>query len=159
MEVSIAIVRLDVSPKPTARGSAYPTSPPSKCNIKQGICKFQPAARIGSLTWATADATNKHVLTTPTTGAKGRIFFTKSGKNRFRLIPKTIGASTTCTSFRTVQSKKELRTSTVDLAIPMASTGTTAPKMDLQSKGVMKIAPSVVAVVMRTERATLPLAM
>ena len=45
------------------------------------------------------------------------------------------------------------------MAIPTASTGTTVPRTALQSRGVMKMAPIVVAVVMRTERATLPLAM
>ena len=47
----------------------------------------------------------------------------------------------------------------VEKAIPTASTGTTAPKRVLHRKGVMKMAPKVVAVVMRTERATFPLAM
>ena len=47
----------------------------------------------------------------------------------------------------------------VDLAIPAASTGTTAPKRDLQINGVMKMAPIVVAVVINTDKATFPLAM
>ena len=47
----------------------------------------------------------------------------------------------------------------VDLAIPTASTGTTAPNKALQIKGVMKMAPTVVAVVINTLKATLPLAM
>ena len=46
----------------------------------------------------------------------------------------------------------------VDTAIPAASTGTTAPKKALQRMGVMKMAPIVVAVVMRTDKATFPLA-
>ena len=47
----------------------------------------------------------------------------------------------------------------VDTAMPYASTGTTAPNRILQSNGVMKMAPMVVAVVMSTDSATLPLAM
>lgn len=47
----------------------------------------------------------------------------------------------------------------VETAIPAASTGTTAPRRALQIRGVMKMAPMVVAVVMRTDRATFPLAM
>ena len=60
------------------------------------------------------------------------------------VIPIAMGASTTCI---------------VLIAIPAASTGTTVPSMDLHRTGVMKMAPRVVAVVMRTERATLPFAM
>jgi len=99
---------------------------------------------MGSATCATALATNKHVETTPTTGANGRIFFTKLGKNLFVAIPTAIGPKTTWM---------------VEKAIPAASTGTTAPKSVLQIRGVMKIAPIVVAVVMMTDNATLPLAM
>ena len=103
-----------------------------------------PALRIGSTTWATALATRRQVDTTPTTGAKGRIALTNLGANLLRLIPTAIGARTTWM---------------VDIAIPAASTGTTAPKSPLHKSGVMKIAPRVVAVVMRTDSATLPLAM
>ena len=44
-------------------------------------------------------------------------------------------------------------------AMPMASTSTTAPSANLQIKGVMKMHPTVVAVVMSTDNATSPLAM
>ena len=47
----------------------------------------------------------------------------------------------------------------VDTTIPAASTGTTVPERCLHNKGVMKMAPMVVAVVMSTERATFPFAM
>jgi hypothetical protein len=47
----------------------------------------------------------------------------------------------------------------VEKAMPMASTGTMVPRRNLQSRGVMKMAPRVVAVVIMTERATSPLAM
>ena len=47
----------------------------------------------------------------------------------------------------------------VDRAMPAASTGTTVPSRLLHSNGVMKMAPSVVAVVINTDKATLPLAM
>jgi hypothetical protein len=45
------------------------------------------------------------------------------------------------------------------MAIPLASTGTTAPNMLLHKNGVIKIAPTVVAVVINTLNATFPLAM
>jgi hypothetical protein len=51
------------------------------------------------------------------------------------------------------------RTWIVDRAIPAASTGTTAPSSPWHSSGVMTMAPRVVAVVMRTLRATFPRAM
>ena len=44
---------------------------------------------IGSATCATAEATRRHVETTPTTGANGRIFSTKSGKYFLVAIPVT----------------------------------------------------------------------
>ena len=47
----------------------------------------------------------------------------------------------------------------VDTAIPLASTGTTAPSIVLQRNGVISIAPTVVAVVISTLSATFPLAM
>ena len=47
----------------------------------------------------------------------------------------------------------------VETAIPIAFTGTMAPRSHLQRRGVMKMALMVVAVVMMTERATLPFAM
>lgn len=47
----------------------------------------------------------------------------------------------------------------VEYAIPAASTGTTAPSNPLQRSGVITIAPRVVAVVIKTDKATLPLAM
>lgn len=50
---------------------------------------------IGSATWATALATRRQVETTPTTGAKGRIFLTKLGKNLLVVIPMAMGAKTT----------------------------------------------------------------
>ena len=50
---------------------------------------------IGSATWATADATRRHVETTPTTGANGKIFLTNPGKNLLVVIPIAIGAKTT----------------------------------------------------------------
>ena len=68
-------------------------------------CSFNPALMIGSATWATALATRRHVETTPTTGAKGRIFFTNPGKNLFVVIPIAIGAKTT---FGRTQKKGEL---------------------------------------------------
>ncbi len=43
--------------------------------------------------------------------------------------------------------------------MPTASTGTTVPSIALHSKGVQKMAPIVVAVVIITLRATLPFAM
>lgn len=47
----------------------------------------------------------------------------------------------------------------VERAIPAASTGTMVPRRNLHSSGVMKMAPSVVAVVIITDSATSPLAM
>lgn len=99
---------------------------------------------MGSATCATADATSMQVDATPTTGANGRIALTTLGRNRFMVIPMTMGANTTCI---------------VENAIPAASTGTTAPKIDLHNNGVMTMAPKVVAVVIKTLNATLPRAM
>ena len=95
MEVSMAMVRDEVSSNPTALGRKYPTRPPMRWNIKMGICKLRPAARMGSATCATALATNRQVLTTPTTGAKGKIAFTKEGKKRLVAMPMAMGARTT----------------------------------------------------------------
>lgn len=50
-------------------------------------------------------------------------------------------------------------TCNVDFTMPIASTDTTVPSTILAIKGVMKIVPTVVAVVIITERATSPLAM
>ena len=47
----------------------------------------------------------------------------------------------------------------VEMATPSASTGTIAPRRSCESSGVMKIAPSVVTVVIITESATSPRAM
>ena len=58
-----------------------------------------PALIIGSATWATALATRRHVDTTPTTGANGRIFLTNPGKNLLVAIPIAIGARTTCKNY------------------------------------------------------------
>ena len=80
----------------------------------------------------------------PITGVTGVIFFTTFGNLAFIVMPTKIGARTTCK---------------VDTTIPAASTGTTVPRKVLHNKGVMKMAPIVVAVVMSTERATLPFAM
>ena len=95
MEVSIAMVREEVSSNPTALGRKYPTRPPIKWSIKMGICRLKPAARMGSATCATALATNMQVLTTPTTGAKGNTAFTKLGKKRLVAMPMAMGARTT----------------------------------------------------------------
>ena len=59
-------------------------------------------------------------------------------------IPRTMGRRTTCT---------------VEMATPTASTGTSAPSRSFAMRGVMKMAPTVVTVVMSTESATSPLAM
>lgn len=93
--VSMAMVREEISPNPVSRGKKYPTRPPTKCNNNTGIWSLMPACKIGSATWATALATNKHVLTTPTTGAKGKIFSMNLGKNLFAVMPTAMGAKTT----------------------------------------------------------------
>lgn len=54
-----------------------------------------PALRMGSATCATALATRRHVDTTPTTGAKGRMALISFGKNLLAVIPKAMGARTT----------------------------------------------------------------
>ena len=96
-----------------------------------------------SATCPTAAATNKQVETMPTTGVTGVIFFTTLGNLAFMVMPTKMGANTTCK---------------VETTMPAASTGTTVPKKVLHRKGVMKMAPTVVAVVMSTLKATLPLA-
>lgn len=53
----------------------------------------------------------------------------------------------------------KLLTWQVETAIPLASTGTTAPSIALHKNGVISIAPTVVAVVISTLSATFPLAM
>lgn len=55
----------------------------------------------------------------------------------------TIGARITCRQ---------------EIAIPTASTGTTAPRIVLQRRGVVKMPAIVVTVVIRTDKATSPLA-
>ena len=47
----------------------------------------------------------------------------------------------------------------VDFNIPAVLTGTTAPRMDLHKKGIITVAPNVVAAVMSTEKAVFPRAM
>ena len=54
-----------------------------------------PALRMGSATCATALATSRHVETTPTTGANGKIALTTLGKNLFNVMPTAMGARTT----------------------------------------------------------------
>lgn len=48
-----------------------------------------------NVTCATAEATRKHVASTPTTGVTGSTAWTALGKNLFVIIPTTMGASTT----------------------------------------------------------------
>merc|ERR1712106_270104 len=147
MHVSMAMVRQVTSPNPDRRGTRYPRSPPNKCNKNMGNCSCTPAWIMGSDTWATALPTNKQVDTTPMTGANGSIFWdsTKRGKYRLAAMPIEMGASTICT---------------VEVAMPRASMAKLAlPSKPRDKKGVMRMAPKVVAVVMRTDNATLPLAM
>merc|ERR1711968_414753 len=99
---------------------------------------------MGAETCPTAEPTSRQVEITPTTGVIGRIFLTTPGKNLLMLMPATIGARTTWI---------------VDIATPSASTGTMAPNRSLHKKGVMKIAPMVVMVVINTDNATSPFAM
>lgn len=69
-------------------------------------CNDHPAAKMGSATWATALATRRHVETTPTMGANGRIFLTKFGKNLLVDIPMAMGAKTTCWYFQSDVNKQ-----------------------------------------------------
>ena len=55
--------------------------PPKRWRKRTGNWRERPAERMGSDTWATAEATRRQVEKIPTRGAKGRIFFTKFGKN------------------------------------------------------------------------------
>lgn len=66
--VSMAMVRLWVSVNPNHLGSQYPASPPTRCSSITGSWRARPAERMAGAHWATAEATNKHVDNTPTTG-------------------------------------------------------------------------------------------
>lgn len=95
IEVSIAMVRQATSPNPNTRGRPYPTKPPIKWSKKTGHWSISPALRIGPATCATALATKRHVETTPTTGANGRMVLTNLGKKWLADIPMAMGAKTT----------------------------------------------------------------
>ena len=118
--------------------------PPSTCSEKQAAWSAMPASLMGAAHWATAAPTRTQVESTPTTGEKGSIFLTVLGNLAFASMPTMMGTRTTWT---------------VEMATPTASTGTMAPRMSLQRRGVMKMAPTVVTVVISTDRATSPLAM
>ena len=65
-----------------------------------------PALIIGPATCATALATRRHVETTPTTGANGRMAFTSPGVNLLAVIPTAMGARTTYADMALIKIKK-----------------------------------------------------
>mmetsp|Transcript_48969 Transcript_48969/g.122724 ORF Transcript_48969/g.122724 Transcript_48969/m.122724 type:complete len:275 (-) Transcript_48969:570-1394(-) len=144
MAVSIAMVRAATSPKPIALGMKKPKSPPSRWRRMMGICSLMPASRIGWLTCATDDATSRHVDITPTRGVTGRIALTALLKNLLAIMPTAMGPRTTVM---------------VLLTMPTASSATLVPSRALHRRGVAKMAPMVVAVVISTDSATSPRAM
>lgn len=77
--------------------------PPTKNTREPTI----PLARIIHLfhTCATAEATKKHVASTPATGVTGRTALTAFGKNLLVIMPTTMGASTTCVRIDPIRTK------------------------------------------------------
>mmetsp|Transcript_77639 Transcript_77639/g.122523 ORF Transcript_77639/g.122523 Transcript_77639/m.122523 type:complete len:218 (+) Transcript_77639:298-951(+) len=141
MAVSMATVRQVFSSKPEALVALKPSKPPTRCNAAQANCKGSPADWMGSAHLATEAPTRRTVEITPTTGVKGETALQSLGARVLSPTPKKMGNSTTWK---------------VDHTIPAASTGTTAPSTKWQIKGVMKMHPRVVDVVMSTLRATSP---
>mmetsp|Transcript_66946 Transcript_66946/g.81999 ORF Transcript_66946/g.81999 Transcript_66946/m.81999 type:complete len:218 (+) Transcript_66946:150-803(+) len=139
--VSIATVRQVRSLKPAAFVAKKPSKPPKRCKAQQAPCKGRPAPLMGSAHLATDAPTKSTVEITPTTGVKGVTALQKLGARVLKPTPKKMGAKTTWK---------------VETTMPPASTGTTAPKTNLQIKGVMKMQPRVVLVVIRTLKATSP---
>merc|ERR1740138_649772 len=95
-------------------------------------------------TCATDAPTSSTVDTMPTTGVYGSTALANFGASVFTPTPRKMGARTTWK---------------VEYTIPIAFTGTTAPKIVWQMSGVITMQPSVVDVVIRTLRATSPPAM
>mmetsp|Transcript_26465 Transcript_26465/g.63142 ORF Transcript_26465/g.63142 Transcript_26465/m.63142 type:complete len:218 (+) Transcript_26465:324-977(+) len=141
IEVSMATVRHVLSSKPQICVAKKPSKPPKRCRARHASCNGIPAPLMGAAQPATEAPTSNTVEITPITGVYGVTALQNLGTRVLQPTPKKMGAKTTWK---------------VETTIPMASTGTTAPKTTLQINGVMTMQPKVVEVVMRTLRATSP---
>jgi len=96
---------------------------------------------IGPAQLAMDAPTSITVAITPTTGVNGAMALQGAGAISLRKTPRKIGARNTWN---------------VEITIPTASMGTTVPRTSLQRRGVTKMLPIVVLVVINTLNATSP---
>ena len=84
--------------RPSPRDTAYPSAKPPAWRVQHTSNRNHPACMTAPAACAMTVATVRATMKTATVGAYGATRATALGKNWFRAIPDSTGASTTCTS-------------------------------------------------------------